>query len=97
MVAQPQLGLNFMMSQNLPSHTVGPLGGTPLVNGASQGLINTGTTDNPYAGDHLPGHERLDGGRGGSPEPRRRVHHRGRIRGQPGDEAVHRRSFASSW
>lgn len=43
------LGLNFMMSQNTPTHTVGPLGGTPLVNGASQGLTNAGATDNPYA------------------------------------------------
>jgi hypothetical protein len=43
------LGLDFMMSQNVPSHTVGALGGTPLVNGASQGLINSGTTDNPFA------------------------------------------------
>lgn len=42
------LGLNIMMSQNVPSHTVGPLGGTPLVNGANQGLINSGATDNPY-------------------------------------------------
>ncbi len=42
-------GLDIAMSQNVPSHTVGPLGGTPLVNGASQGLINTGATDNPYA------------------------------------------------
>lgn len=42
-------GLDFTMSQNLPVHTVGPLGGTPLVNGASQGLINAGATDNPYA------------------------------------------------
>lgn len=42
-------GLDFNMSQNLPTHTVGPLGGTPLVNGASQGLINSGSTDNPYA------------------------------------------------
>ncbi len=41
------LGLNFVMSQNLPTHTVGPLGGTPLVNGANQGLINSGSTDNP--------------------------------------------------
>jgi len=31
------LGWNFWMSQNVPTHTVGPLGGTPLVNGASQG------------------------------------------------------------
>ena len=43
------LGLDFMMSQNVPSHTVGPLGGTPLVNGANQGLINSGATDNPFA------------------------------------------------
>ena len=43
------LGLDFMMSQNVPSHTVGPLGGTPLVNGANQGLINAGATDNPRA------------------------------------------------
>ena len=43
------LGLNFTMSQNTPSHTVGPLGGTPLVNGANQGLTNSGATDNPYA------------------------------------------------
>lgn len=45
---QTSLGLDFLMSQNTPSHTVGPLGGTPLVNGANQGLINSGTTDNPY-------------------------------------------------
>jgi hypothetical protein len=42
-------GLDIAMSQNVPSHTVGPLGGTPAVNGANQGLINGGTTDNPYA------------------------------------------------
>jgi hypothetical protein len=42
------LGLDFIMSQNLPTHTVGGLGGTPLVNGANQGLINSGSTDNPY-------------------------------------------------
>ena len=42
-------GLDLAMSQNVPSHTVGPLGGTPLVNGANQGLINAGATDNPYA------------------------------------------------
>jgi hypothetical protein len=29
-------GLNTFMAQNVPTHTVGPLGGTPLVNGASQ-------------------------------------------------------------
>lgn len=43
------LGLDFIMSQNLPTHTVGGLGGTPLINGANQGLINAGATDNPYA------------------------------------------------
>ena len=48
-VLKTGLGLDFVMSQNVPSHTVGPLGGTPLVNGASQGLINAGATDNPRA------------------------------------------------
>jgi len=43
------LGMDFQMSQNLPTHTVGGLGGTPLVDGANQGTINVGTTDNPYA------------------------------------------------
>jgi hypothetical protein len=43
------LGMDFIMSQNLPTHTVGGLGGTPLVNGANQGLINAGSTDNPSA------------------------------------------------
>jgi hypothetical protein len=42
-------GLDIAMSQNVPSHTVGPLGGAPVVNGANQGLINGSTTDNPYA------------------------------------------------
>ena len=48
-VIKTGLGLDFAMSQNVPSHTVGPLGGTPVVNGANQGLINSGPTDNPYA------------------------------------------------
>ena len=43
------LGFHMYMSQNCPVHTVGPLGGTPTVSGAGQGLINAGTTDNPYA------------------------------------------------
>lgn len=43
------LGMDFLMSQNVPSHTVGALGGTPLINGANQGLINAGATDNPYS------------------------------------------------
>ena len=41
------VGLKMAMSQNIARHTVGPLGGTPLVNGASQGITtgwaNTGT------------------------------------------------------
>jgi hypothetical protein len=41
------VGFKIAMSQNIARHTVGPLGGTPLVNGASQGLTsgwaNTGT------------------------------------------------------
>jgi hypothetical protein len=48
-VMKTGLGLDFAMSQNVPSHTVGGLGGTPLVNGANQGTINSGSTDNPYA------------------------------------------------
>jgi P22 coat protein - gene protein 5 len=48
-VIKTGLGLDFAMSQNVPSHTVGPLGGTPTVTGASQGLINAGATDNPFA------------------------------------------------
>ena len=43
------LGAHIYMSQNVPTHQVGPLGGTPTVNGANQGLINSGATDNPYA------------------------------------------------
>ena len=46
---QKSLGFEPHMSQNLPTHTVGPLGGTPLVNGAAQGITNTGSTDNPRA------------------------------------------------
>lgn len=41
------LGLKIAMSQNVSRQTVGPLGGTPVINGASQGLVsgwaNTGT------------------------------------------------------
>lgn len=46
---QNSLGFEPHMSQNLPTHTVGGLGGTPLVNGVNQGIINTGSTDNPRA------------------------------------------------
>jgi hypothetical protein len=42
-------GLDIAMSQNAPAHTVGPLGGAPVVAGANQGIINVGTTDNPWA------------------------------------------------
>ncbi|MBI2725402.1 MAG: hypothetical protein HYX42_04045 [Polaromonas sp.] len=49
MMGVDTLGMDFQMSQNLPTHTVGGLGGTPLVNGANQGTINSGATDNPYA------------------------------------------------
>lgn len=48
-VLQNSLGFEPHMSQNLPTHTVGGLGGTPLVNGANQGLVNAGATDNPRA------------------------------------------------
>jgi hypothetical protein len=48
-VMKTGLGLDFAMSQNVPTHTVGGLGGTPLVNGANQGTINSGATDNPWA------------------------------------------------
>jgi hypothetical protein len=43
-----QLGFDFDISQNMPVHTVGALGGTPLVNGASQtgaSLITNGWTN----------------------------------------------------
>jgi hypothetical protein len=49
MMGVDSLGMDFQMSQNLPTHTVGGLGGTPAVSGASQGLTNVGATDNPYA------------------------------------------------
>lgn len=48
MMQVDSLGMNFQMSQNMPTHTVGLLGGAPLVNGL-QGLINAGATDNPSA------------------------------------------------
>jgi hypothetical protein len=48
-VMKTGLGLDFAMSQNVPTHTVGALGGTPLVNGANQGTTNVGATDNPWA------------------------------------------------
>jgi len=48
-IVADSLGLEFVMSQNIPSHTVGPLGGTPVTAAANQGLINVGATDNPNA------------------------------------------------
>lgn len=38
-------GLDTYQSQNTPTHTVGPLGGTPLVNGASQNVLYTAVKD----------------------------------------------------
>jgi hypothetical protein len=46
-VMKTGLGLDFAMSQNVPSHTVGALGGTPLVNGANQGTINSARPTTP--------------------------------------------------
>ena len=34
------VGLKIAMSQNVARHTVGPLGGTPLVNGAAQSIVS---------------------------------------------------------
>lgn len=48
-LVKTHLGVDYQMSPNVPTHTVGGLGGTPLVNGANQGTINVGATDNPYA------------------------------------------------
>ena len=48
MMAGNTLGFDeIFVSQNMPTYTVGPQGGTPLVNGANQGLTNAGSTDNP--------------------------------------------------
>lgn len=46
---QAALGFDPKMSQNVPVHTVGALGGTPLVNGANQGTTTAVATENPYA------------------------------------------------
>lgn len=43
------LGMTFQRSQNMPVHTVGAWGGTPLVNGASQGTTTAVATENPRA------------------------------------------------
>jgi len=43
------LGMDFQMSQNVPTHTVGAWGGTPLVDGATQGTTTAVATENPYA------------------------------------------------
>lgn len=47
MMGRDALGFDWFMDQNIPTHTVGALGGTPLVNGASQtgaSLITDGWT-----------------------------------------------------
>lgn len=49
LMSSSTLGMDFQMSQNLPSHTVGALGGTPVIDGSNQGITNSGSTDNPYA------------------------------------------------
>lgn len=41
-------GVNTMMSQVVPTHTVGPLGGTPLINGAAQN-VTYDTAKNTWA------------------------------------------------
>ncbi|WNJ88469.1 P22 phage major capsid protein family protein [Bosea sp. 685] len=38
-------GIDTYMSQNVPTHIVGPLGGTPLVNGAAQGVTYAAVKD----------------------------------------------------
>lgn len=48
-VLNPVLGFDPIMSQNVPTHTVGGLGGTPLTNGVNQGLLGGTSTDNVYA------------------------------------------------
>ncbi len=89
-------GLDIAMSQNVPSHTVGPLGGSPLVNGANQGLINAGTTDNPFAATTTLVTDGWDGCRGSAPEPRRHVHDRWRVLCEP--ETINRPACCSrSW
>jgi hypothetical protein len=84
-------GLDIAMSQNVPSHTVGPLGGTPVGQRREPRPHQRRHHGQPVCGDDLAGHQRLDGGRCGSPEPRRHLHHRGRVLGQPRDQAVDRR------
>jgi len=46
---ETNLGMDFQMSQNIPTHTVGAYGGTPLVDGANQGTTTAVATENPYA------------------------------------------------
>lgn len=48
-IIKTHLGADYQKSPNVPRHTVGGLGGTPLTNGANQGITNAGATDNPYA------------------------------------------------
>ena len=49
LLASNTLGWDFYQSQNMPVRTTGVLGGTPVTNGANQGLTNAGATDNPSA------------------------------------------------
>lgn len=41
-LVKTHLGMDFQRSPNVPTHTVGVYGGTPLVNGAGQGTAGTG-------------------------------------------------------
>ena len=45
LMGKDTLGLNFYQSQNTPSHTVGALGGTPLMNGTTASGATTIVTD----------------------------------------------------
>ena len=73
-------GVDLYAAQNIKTHTVGTKAGTPLVNGASQTSTYLRDQEHQHA---EPRHRRLDGLLG-HPEGRRRVHHRGRLRSQPG-------------
>jgi hypothetical protein len=82
----PMIGnTDLYASQNIQTHTVGPLGGSPLVNGAAQNVTYDGTNA------QIAHYGRLDRGGGGSAQQGRRVHDCRRVRRQsrhPGDVAV---------
>jgi P22 coat protein - gene protein 5 len=47
-VLQDSLGFTPHMTSNFPVHTVGPLGGAPVVAGTVPGLLPAGPTENPW-------------------------------------------------